>query len=598
MDRSPDRHLFVLLLLPLLALAACSGSSNNQDFASGSVQLLLTDAGLDDVVSFEVDVTGVALTRPGGASVAVLPRATSVDFAELVEVSELFGRSSLPAGRYDGMSLTLDFANAVVLLAEQTDPATIVDASGAAIPGEVTVSVAFPTGTSGEVAPNRNHLVQLDLDLSQSIETDLSTNQLVFEPVIDAVFDPADPKPALVRGALTQVNGSASRFVVERSTRDGTPLASVTVETTADTVYQVDGELYSGAFGVQALALLANRARVWVQGVVDPAIPGIRAVAVEAGDGVPGGAQDEILGWVVGRSAGAGQDVQLTVLGRSRQADGGARRFYTRFTVDVEFAGTHVLQRGVNAPLGSDALQVGQRVMAFGMLNGTAMDAGVLADGVVRALPTTVLGLARDAAVGDRLRVAVQRIGAVPVREFDFAIAGVPELDPADLRVDVTGIDVSAIVADARIAVTGHTNPVGVMSDADFSADRVVDRSSTGVLLGIRFPLAGGSGVLVATSDGLTIDVDGARSARIFDGFGGRDLATDPVPTIVSAANGGPWRVVRGRSVVLFRDFGAFATELAAAVTGGARVIDVYALGGFDVATQVTTAITASVRLR
>ena len=95
----------------LLALAGCSGG----DGESGKVQVSITDAA-GDFHSYSVDVTSVALKRLNGGTVETLPNATRVDFAEYVELAELFTVRTVPAGTYTGMRLTLDYSTAQIMV--------------------------------------------------------------------------------------------------------------------------------------------------------------------------------------------------------------------------------------------------------------------------------------------------------------------------------------------------------------------------------------------------------------------------------------------------------------------------------------------------
>lgn len=592
------RHPSVLLAFALaLGLTAC-GNDAAPTAGSGTAELVLTDDGAIDLARFEVDVAGLVFHKYAGASVSALPRGSRVDFAELEEVGELVGRVSLEAGRYRSVTMTLDFSNAEAFVVGGTTPAEIVDPSGQLITGTVSVEVAFPVGSRPEVVPNRNHVVQLDLDLSQAILVDVPANRVMFRPVIDVTFDPTDRKPVVTRGELASVDTGASTFVVRRVAPDGTPRADITVGSGATTVYQISGDLYVGAQGLQALASLPADSRVYVQGTLDPALPGIQAVAVESGAGVPGAGQDHVEGWIVGRSAGAGVDVELTVFGRSVEETAGTRRWFTTFTVQVAFSGTKVLQRGLQTPAGTDALQVGQRIWAFGTMSGTTLAAGPVENGIVRMLPTTVLGRAAGPASNGVLVLDVVRIDGVDIGRFDFSILGVPELDPTSMSLDVRNLDVASIGTDSKVAATGWMNAVGVMADQDFAPVRVVDRTSAGSLLVVTWPESATGPVLAIGTSDIGMDTTQASFARILDGFGGRDILPTPVPTVHARADGGAWFISQSGSLTLHRSFDAFTTDLSGRIAGGATVAAVAAIGADDPTTQVLTTSVATVDLR
>lgn len=591
------RLVFVLALA--FATCGCGNSSGGGGAAGGSAQLVLTDDPVLDLARFEVDVAGLSFRKLGGATVAALPRGSRVDFAELADVGELVGRIALEAGRYTGVEITLDFQSAEAFVVGGTTPATIVDLAGAPITGQVTVEVTFPVGARPEVVPNRNHVVQLDLDLSQAVLVDTANNRITFRPVIDVEFDPTDLRPAITRGALTNVNAANGRFVVQRRAPDGTPRADVTIATDTTTVYQISGDGYLGATGFAALAALPADSRVYVQGVLDPTLPGIRAVAIDSGAGVPGAGQDHVHGWIIGRNAGAGVDAELTVLGRSVEEGTGTRRWFTQFTVRVAFAGTKVLQRGIRTPAGTDALAVGQRIWAFGTMNGTTLEAGPVENGIVRMLPTSVVGRAAGMPATGVMVLDVARIDGVPIQHFDFMVAGLSELDPTQMSFDVRGLDVDGIDAGSIVAPKGWLNPIGVMADQDFRPVRVVDRTDVGSILAVTWPSTASGVSMTPSQSGIALDVAAAGYARILDAFGGRDLTPTPAPSLQPRADAGLWFIAHeGVGLTLHRSFAAFVADLTTRLGSGATPAAISALGRDEPTTQVVTAVVATVALR
>ena len=584
--------------LALTALSACSSGNGADAGGSENVQLVLTDAASPDLAAFEVDVSGLVFHRLDGAEVSVLPRATRVDFVQLDDLRELVGPATLAPGVYTGATMTFDFSTATALVVGSATPASVVDENGQPITGALSAEVTFPTGRQPRLMANRRHVVQLDLDLSQAIAVDTAQNEVTFRPMVAVSFDPVDVRPAAIRGELVSVDAATGRFVVRRLARDGSMLADVTVATSPQSVFQVSGEVYAGTFGLVALEALGAGSRVYVQGALDLMLPGVRAVAIEAGAGVPGGGQDQVFGWIVGRSTAAGTDAELTVLGRSVESGATTRRFHTRFDVHTILGGTKVLMRGMPSPADTDELQVGQLVWVFGTLTGTSMDCGPTAQGIVRVLPTTLLGHANAPAAGGVLDVDVRRIGWLPIGEFDFSVAGNPELDPSATSLDVSNIRVADVAASDLVAASGWFGPVGVMSDPDFSPVRVVDRAANGYLMLCSWRPGTATGALEVGTNALTVHVDAAGVAVVGDGIAPRTLTAMPVPSIAPRTDLGLWFLVQNRGVTLHLSFSEFLADLASRVGAGAAPATVTALGQDDAATQVLTASVASVVLR
>ena len=67
----------------------------------------LTDAD-GDFLSYSVDVVSLTLTKADGAIVETLPMRQRVDFADLVDLTELVTAATIPNGDYVGASIRLD----------------------------------------------------------------------------------------------------------------------------------------------------------------------------------------------------------------------------------------------------------------------------------------------------------------------------------------------------------------------------------------------------------------------------------------------------------------------------------------------------------
>ena len=91
----------------------------------------MTDAD-GDVLSYAVDIVSLELERADGDIVQTLPVTTRVDFAELVELSELLTAPRVPPGVYVRGAMTLDFTDAEVVVEQGGEAvlATVVDVEG------------------------------------------------------------------------------------------------------------------------------------------------------------------------------------------------------------------------------------------------------------------------------------------------------------------------------------------------------------------------------------------------------------------------------------------------------------------------------------
>ena len=583
------------LWLGLLA-GGCTGSTVTP---SGELTVAFTDTASDELTSFEVDVTGITLRKLNGTTVSVLARSTRIDFTQLETLAELIVATGVEAGVYRGLTVTLDFSNAQVWLQGQSTPAAILDQNGVAITGTVNLQVDFPAAIRPRVLQNRRHLFQLDLDLESAVTVDAAANSVTFVPVVAARFDPSNPKPVAATGILVAVDVAARTFVVEKRALDGTPLRRFTVDTDAGTVLQVDGQAALGSAGLAALAQQPlGTARVWVQGTWDASAAALHAVAAEAGAGTFGNGQDWVLGHVVARSASAGSDTTLTVLGHSLDVATGTRLFNTAHQVSVQLGPTHVLRRGAGNALNTDAIEVGQLVLAFGDLTGTSLDAtGAGTPGVVRLLPTSVFGVAAGAPVNNVLTIDVTRFDLRGVGSFNFTVGGIVESTPTAYAVDVTGLATGSIAANSRVRCIGWPNAVGVAGDADFRAVAIVDHSAGAKVLLCQWVPADAGAITAATAAGLTLDVTNAAIKVVGDGFAPVVLANSPAPQVAPLAAAGLYAIVQAGTLELNTDWTAFAASLATRLGAGARVFRVSAVGTYAAGPQSFSALLASVIL-
>lgn len=583
------KRLLAISLFSLLAVGC--GSSGGSSDQQAELSLVFTDAASDELTQFAVDVGNVVFTRRDGSTVSVMPTNTRVDFAQLESLGELVSGVALPAGVYTRVTLDVDFADAEVVIAGQTAAATVTDANGAPITGVVPVTIDFPSGSRPLVGAARNNLFVFDLDLDQSVEVDSGNNVVAFTPVFSVDVDPTNPRPVATTGVLQSVDTTARTFVVERRTPDDLLVREITVQAATDTVFQIAGVVQIGDPGLGNLIGHIGE-RVFVQGAVSGGRFALAAAAVEVGAGVPGNGQDWVVGHVVARTGGAGNDAVLTVLGRSREAVSGTLHYNTLHTVDVHFADTKVLRRAAGNGLDTDAIAVGQLVWAFGDLSGTALDA-TAATGVVRLLPTSIFGVATGAASGNTLVVDVSRFDLRDVAAFDFVVATQSEADPDAFAIDVTGLSTTGIEAGSKVRAIGWLAGIG-SSGADATATALTNRSTTGQLLLCTWA-PGQNGVVAASGvASLGLDVSGAAAHWVGDGFGSTVLANSPEPVIGEYAARGFYRIVQNGSITVDRSFATFRSDVLAR-GAGAAVRRVSALGTFDDATQAFAAVSVTV---
>src|SRR5262245_6234466 len=279
--------------------SGASGQRSCNPNDCGSLLIGITDAD-GDFLSYSVDVVSLTLTKADGTVVEALPLRTRVDFAQLVDLSELVTAATIPNGAYVEGTMRLDYTNADVSVEVNGEPraATVVGEDGQPL-GTVDVQIMLDNRNHVVIAPGRPALLQLDFDLSASHTVDTTTAPVkaVAEPFVVASVEPVDEKEMRVRGPLLRVDPAASSYLIDLrpfNLRDGR-LGRFTVHTTSSTDFEIDGETFTGSAGLDALARLGAGAATAAFGTLDVSNRSFTAVRVHAGSSVPG-SQFDVLG--------------------------------------------------------------------------------------------------------------------------------------------------------------------------------------------------------------------------------------------------------------------------------------------------------------
>ncbi len=235
-----------LLVLALVLLAAgCSGSSTDPPpgqgpgALSGSLALFGQDAPLDNLVKFEITVTGITL-NPGNVQVSLPAEGVRLELTSLQMTTDLIRLDqNIPAGTYTSVDLTL--ANPEIKFRRETAPFDIIELEppGLALqPSSVTVNVSF------SIAQDQLTALLFDFDLRAMVVTDLATDAITgIDPdgniaisLVDVAGDVGEFEDEI--GRVVSINATDSTFVFE-------PFSScqqVTITTDLATVFEDFGK--------------------------------------------------------------------------------------------------------------------------------------------------------------------------------------------------------------------------------------------------------------------------------------------------------------------------------------------------------------------
>ena len=506
------QHLLTgLLVAAALALAGCGGSSMSPSTAvspststkqtpctsgCGTALVSLTDAP-GDFVSYIVTVDSLTLTRTDGTVVQTVPTTSQVDFAQLVNLSEVLSAQQLPPGTYTSAQLTLDYSTADIVVSTASGNVTVPGAdlingaTNSPISAPITVTLSFGSAplviTDGTVSN-----LALDFNLAASNTVDLTANPITVtvDPVLSASLAPASSKQIHVRGPLQSVSVGSSDYVVNVRpfADDQDDFGQFTVYTNASTTYLINGTSYTGSAGLSALQGLSMGTLTTAYGTWDTTANTFTASVVHAGTSVAGVSGDAVIGTVAARTADTlTVDNALVYQPPSSSSSSGDTQsdddlhFTHQVTVTIG-SGTSVSAEGETGTFSPSDLSVGQRVRFTGTLSsnatGTSLDA---TSGTALMKPTRGTGLYIGPNSG-AIAVNLQSLGGVDAGSLLFAGTGASSATDATASSYLVGIPSSfsttVLAVGLPVEFTGFVTPFGTAqigtAPPDFAATTVV----------------------------------------------------------------------------------------------------------------------------
>ena len=587
-------------LLSGLLLTACNGgggSGNTPDGATGGVQIVLTDAASDLIDRFEVDVTAIDLLKNNGARVHALPITTRVNFADLVDLAELVNSTSVPQGAYEATELILDFSTAVVHIAGAAGNATILDDAGNPLVGSLTVKIQLDGNRPLVVSPGLARILTLDFDLDASTTVNTTLNTVAVGPVLTAEIDFERQRDHRVRGPLVEVDLQTRSFVIElrpfrlKESRFG----DLRVYIKAVTHFEINGLPRDGLAGIQAMANLPALTAVVAIGMFQPPEGAFVATEVLVGSSAPGGGLDAVKGLVASRSG----DV-LSVMGAELDRSSGSVTWNAAVTVRLNPSATRVTRQFSSTAINTNAISVGQEIIAFGTLAGAPGSFVLDPAEQVRLLRTKVTGTVNSLPANGMV-LDVQRIGQHLPSAFDFSGTGTinNDADPKNYQVYTGTMNLTGLHVGSPVRTYGFVLPFG-SAHPDFDAMSVVAEADVAALLGVVWKSDAAVQFKVIDATGLTLDLAGAASAHhVLRGFVSTDLVPLPsVKVIPWSADPAFYSIRKDGMVTVHKLFASFAADLKARLDGGEDAQRITALGRFDDATGEMRSYVIAIHLK
>jgi hypothetical protein len=384
-----------LWLAVVWALAACGGSGGGMSSMNssspaqstpqacsncGMAMVSMTDAP-GDFISYMVNVVSLQLKRADGTVVETVPVTTQVDFAQLVNLSEIISAEQIPAGNYVSAAMTLDFSSATIVVDNGTTAVTI--AAGNVINGATSLPLAAPNPTQMTLNLDLSHSqfivtqhaianLALDFNLAASntiAPSDTNPMTVTVNPVLTASLVPDATKQIRVRGPLVSADPSASSYIISVRpffNSSGTA-GQFTVDTTATTTFSINNVSSVGGAGLTQLAAVTAGTIVVAYGAWDNTTQTFTASNVLAGTSVPGMMHDSAEGTVLSRTGNI-----LTVADGVLfpiETDGAADdMLFARQVAVTVGSGTTVTEDGQMGPFTIQDISVGQHLQLSGKI--------------------------------------------------------------------------------------------------------------------------------------------------------------------------------------------------------------------------------------
>jgi hypothetical protein len=603
--RDPWRRVFHFLIggfiLLALFLAGCGGGGGGSSSgggsgqtASGEVVIGITDAE-GDFVSYNVDIVSITLTKASGAVVETLPLRTRVDFAQYTEMTEFVTAATIPSGIYTGAKIRLDYSSADIRVEDaggQAVAAVVKDQNGQPIT-TMELTVRLDDRGALVIVPGIPAHLTLDFNLkaSNTVNTSVSPPVVTVQPFLVAQVNQEDPKTHRIRGPLKSVNQNNSSFQVilcpyHRLTGD---FGTLTVLTSQDTVFEIDGVSFKGTEGLSKLAAMPFGTATVAVGDQHMGLRRFVAQEVYAGSSVAFGTKDAVTGSVIARSGD-----NLTLRGATLVRKDGTVIFNDDITVQLADSTIVTGQSTHGTVYTIDDISVGQHVSALGSLSGSpgsyVLDAK---QGLVRMQVTVLTGTVNSLSSGS-LDLNLQTINGRKVSLFNFAGTGTTpanDADPANYRVSTGTLSLSGISSGTPVRVRGLVRAFG-QAPPDFAAWTLINTAALPATLFFDWDPASAAPFSGISAAGMTLNTAGVGPLHhVLRGWVWTDVLPNSPVVQPKSAPSGLYAIYYQGTVQLYTQFDAYSQALQTSLSSGNKARLLIAYGTF---TDATTTLDAT----
>lgn len=597
---------FILRALLTSVFLFLVGSCGSTTFYNGTPVVVMT-ATNNHFTSFIVSIDSITLTRDDGNIFNGLTLAEQVDLTRVVDLSQLLEAPAIPTGNYKQGTITLDFSAPIITYDSngQSVGLTATDNSGAAL---TTVSLTFNFDPNHPLVINYQQGVNLGLefDLAASTIVNAAAGTTTFTPMVVASTQVANNNPVAVRGLFLITQPGSSKFIMNSLPAYdynlyGATFGAVDVVIDSNTVYNLNGVVYTGAAGLTAMNSLPLNSVVAARGNITDisgVTPVLHATQVLAGNSQEGPLVDHVSGTVSARS---GNTVTLhnafEVLRASAFQSYGLPLLYFYNDATVVLGSTTIVNTDGSGATGTSAaaISVGQQIEAIGQASNDQTSGALTMDvtqGEVRVQPTRVWGTLTSATPGS-LQANLAAIGPSEIPAYNFAGTGVSsasDSNPASYVVNTGALDESATPTNTPLRIDGFVAPFG-SAPPDFNATAVAGSPAVDSLLQVEWPAGTLAPFSASNASGLVVDLANSAmtSATIDMGpFSVPVSSLSASPMIVPDPNGTNFSVGAGTQAIMntFLTFAGMVTQYNTEIGAGHSMHKLVAVGHYDPGTN------------
>ncbi len=565
------RLLCLPLGLALLAAAACTGTA---------VVTVTATPSSDNFLAYRVGLAAVQLqTSDGKSTLKVLPAEMTVDFTQLLDLSEVLGAPAVSKGTYTSAVITLDYSAAQIIYDDGSLDGLALTPQGAngQPAGQISVTVNLDPSDPFRIAAKQAAHLALNFNLAASNVVNMSAQTVTITPLFVASAMPIDTKAVRLRGPLGTVSSTSAFFDGGVMPFDGSVagLGNLAVIPSTTTTFEINGTASTGSAGLSQLTGLSAGSLAVTYGTLTSSSTTttstvtFAASQVLAGSSVQGSGFDRISGVVTARSGNTLGIEDATLI-----ANDGSNFFIPGTTVVNLGANTLVTVFGQNTATFSSPLQisVGSTIDAFGIVSSggsnVVLDASA---GRVRLDATAASGLVTAQGVG-ALTLNLASLGGRAISAFDFTGSGAV---PDQYQVATGNLDLSNSAAGAPVVAGGLPGAFG-SAPPNFNAATLLDTTTIQAELVIDWGAGTPAPFTTFNSSAITLDVlnssIGLRhqiqvGSQIVDLVG---LSSDPVITPSSTGSAAVFAIAHAASATVesFDTYAAFLTQLQTELNG------------------------------